>query len=227
MAEVSQATAIPVSSAVSTTTTSQSLARVRGFTVDLLFALNEGPLRTCALCQKTQKTSQYVETYLYRMEEYGLVMKNESFWNLTAKGDEFHAYLKREEEFLEEYKQTNKQIQHLNNTTTTTTTHSYNTSLQKVAFQARFDLWLQQNPLSDVEKVVVDTLIKHYQDKHSKFILVDTKYELAERLNQNPEDVIQALRNLYQDRVAYLFRHGLGWKIGLYQSFVESLEKEP
>ena len=225
MAEVSPVTAALSSSAMSTTTTSQSLARVRGFTVDLLQTLKTGPLRTHALCIQTRKEHQYIETYLNRMQNYGLVMKNGSFWNLTVLGNEFTAYLDTEDSLTQTNKQTNKPIQHLEYRKKTDRKHLEDTILRKVEFQSRFDLWLHENPLSDVEKVVVDTLIEHYQKTQSKFILVDTKYELAERLNQNPEDLIQALRNLYQDRVAYLFRHGLGWKVGLYQAFVEGLEK--
>jgi hypothetical protein len=236
LAEVSQATVALSSSAMSTTTASQPLARVRGFTVDLLYALKEGPLRTHALCKKAEKEHQYVETYLNRMQNYGLVMKNDAFWNLTALGEDFTVYLEREDDFTQIDRQTNKQnkqtttttttIQHLEYRKNTDRKHLADTILRKVEFQSRFDLWLHENPLSDVEKVVVDTLIEHYQKTRSKFILVDTKYELAERLNQNPEDVILALRNLYADHVAYTFRHGLGWKIGLYQAFVESLEQE-
>jgi hypothetical protein len=217
---------IALSSSAMTTTTSPALARVRGFTVDLLQVLKTGPRRTYALCIQTQKMHQYVGTYLNRMQNYGLVMKNGSFWNLTVLGTEFTEYLNREDEWSQASNQTNKPIRHLEYRKNTEGKHLDNTTLRKVEFQSRFDLWLRENPLSDVEKVVVDTLIEHYQKTRSKFILVDTKYELAERLNQNPEDVIQALRNLYQDRVAYLFRHGLGWKLGLYQAFVEGLEKQ-
>jgi len=203
---------------LSTTTSSQALARVRGFTEDLLHALKHGGLRTRDICEKTQKPNRYVSRYLWNMQKYGLVMKNASFWNLTVLGQDFVCYLEREKSTVVEVRKLNERKKKEE--------RNLNVSLlQRVEFQSRFDLWLQQNPLSDVEKVVVDALIEHYQKTRSKFILVDTKYELAERLNQNPEDLILALRHLYQDRVAYLFRHGLGWKVGLYQAFVESLEK--
>lgn len=206
--------------------TTTSFGRVRGFTVELLFHLKEGPLRTRALCQKTEKSCQYVETYLYRMQEYGLVMKNDSFWNLTTKGQDFTTYMKREEEFLVNRKQTNKQIQHLNNKTKTKTKHLDNTVVQKVEFQSRFDLWLQNSSLNDIEKEVVDQLVSHYKKTKQKFILVASRYELAERLNVNPETLQDALRQLYQDRIAYCVRfQGTYWKIGLYVSFLESLEK--
>lgn len=206
------------SSAMTTTTTSQALARVRGFTVDLLMALQKGPLRTLGIIEKTGKPANYVSRYLWNMQKYGLVLKTGSFWNLTVLGESFVNYLHREVEIEIEirnlYERKKKEERNLDETV-----------LQRVEFQSRFDLWLKENPLSDVEKVVVDALVAHYQKTRSKFILVDTKYELAERLNQNPESLIEALRHLYQDRIAYLFRHGLGWKVGLYRAFVEGLEK--
>jgi hypothetical protein len=219
LAEVPQASVASLSlSAASTTTASPALARVRGFTVDLLWALKEGGLRTRDVCEKTRKPSNYVSRYLWNMQNYGLVMKNASFWNLTVLGQDFVCYLERERSTVVEARNLNERKKKEE--------RNLNVSLLKrVEFQSRFDLWLKENPLSDVEKVVVDYLIVHYHRTGSKFILVDTKYELAERLNQNPEDLVQALRKLFQDRVAYLFKHGLGWKVGLYQAFVECLEK--
>ena len=204
--------------ALSTTTSSQALCRVRGFTVDLLIALKQGPLRTSELCQKTGKYHQFVNRYLLNMRTYGVIEKITSFWRLTDLGIDFVCYFDR-------VRSTSVVVRNLEERKKKEERNSEETLLREVEFQSRFDLWLQENPLSDVEKVVVDALIEHYQKTGSKFILVDTKYELAERLNQNPESLIEALRHLYQDHVAYLFRHGLGWKVGLYRAFVEGLEK--
>lgn len=217
--EISQVTTSFQTSRVSTTT-SQALARVRGFTVDLLQSLKNGGLRTRDICEKTRKPNNYVSRYLWNMQNYGLVMKNASFWNLTVLGQDFVCYLDRESSTVVE-------VRNLNERKKKEERNLHEGLLRKVEFQSHFDLWLHKNPLSDVEKVVVDTLIEHYQRTGSKFILVETKYELAERLNQNPGDLEHALRKLFQDRVAYLYRHGLGWKVGLYQAFVESLEKNP
>jgi len=181
-------------------------------------ALNQGPLRTLGICEKTQKPANYVSRYLLNMQKYGLVLKTGSFWNLTVLGESFVNYLHHEIEIEIE-------IRNLNERKTKEEQNLNETILRKVEFQSHFDLWLMKNPLSDVEKVVVDTLIEHYQKTGRKFILVETKYELAERLNQNPDDLQQAIRHLYQDGIAYLFKHGLGWKVGLYQAFVEGLEK--
>ena len=218
MAEASRVAAALSSSIISTTTSSRALCRVRGFTVDLLMALNQGPLRTLGIIEKTGKPANYVSRYLWNMQKYGLVLKAGSFWNLTVLGESFVNYLHHEVEVEIE-------IRNLNERKKKEERNIDETVLQRVEFQSRFDLWLKENPLSDVEKVVVDALIEHYQKTRSKFILVDTKYELAERLNQNPESLVEALRHLYQDRIAYLFRHGLGWKVGLYRAFVEGLEK--
>ncbi len=153
-------------------------------------------------------------------------MKTGSFWNLTSQGQDFTTYLKREDEFLTDYKQTNKQRKQIENRKKTDRKHLADTLSQKVKFQAQFALWLQENPLSDVEKGVVDHLVSHYNRTRQKFIIVSNRYELAEQLQVNPEILGDALKKLYQDRVAYCVRYqSLYWKIGLYVAFLEGLQK--
>jgi len=218
------ASSTPVTTAtptLSTTTSPQALARVRGFTEDLLHALKQGGLRTRDICEKTQKPNRYVSRYLWNMRKYGLVMKNASFWNLTVLGIEFTTY-------IEEEKNRRIEVRNLNERRTKDTQNLHETILQKVEFQSRFDLWLQNSGLSDVEKGVVDYLVSHYNKTKQKFILVASRYELAEQLHVNPETLQDALRQLYQDRVAYCVRYQhTYWKIGLYVDFVKRLENEP
>lgn len=160
------------------------------------------------------------------MTGYDLTMKTGSFWNLTANGESFCIYLKREDEFLREYKERKKESKHLHNTTTTTTTQPHNSILRKIEIQAQFALWLRENPLSDVEKGVVDYLVSHYNRTRQKFIIVSSHYELAQQLNLNPESIKEAMKKLYQDHVAYCVRwQGSYWKVGLYVAFLEGLQK--
>jgi len=81
---------IALSSTVSTTT---SLGRVRGFTIDLLFLLKDGPKRLRDLAEITEKTRPYVYTYLRNIRNYGLTEKKGFLWKLTLLGEEFHSYL--------------------------------------------------------------------------------------------------------------------------------------
>jgi DNA-binding Lrp family transcriptional regulator len=78
-----------------------------------------------------------------------------------------------------------------------------------------------------LEKEVVEMLLKHYNETGSKFILVRDQFELAERLGASPSELLEALRNLRQDNIIYLFRSDIGgyWKVGLKRGFLETLEE--
>jgi DNA-binding transcriptional regulator YhcF (GntR family) len=79
-----------------------------------------------------------------------------------------------------------------------------------------------------VEKEVVEVLMKHYNETGSKFILVKDQFELAEKLKANPNEILEALKNLRQDNIIYLYRSDIQgyWKIGLKTNFVKMLENE-
>jgi DNA-binding transcriptional regulator YhcF (GntR family) len=79
-----------------------------------------------------------------------------------------------------------------------------------------------------VEKEVVEVLMKHYNETGSKFILVKDQFELAEKLGANPGEVVEALKNLRQDNIVYLFRSDIGgyWKVGLKRGFLRVLEED-
>jgi len=79
-----------------------------------------------------------------------------------------------------------------------------------------------------VEKEVVEILLRHYNETGSKFILVKNQFELAEKLKANPNEVLEALKNLRQDNIIYLYRSDIQgyWKIGLKTNFLQVLERE-
>ena len=58
--------------------------------------------------------------------------------------------------------------------------------------------------------------------------LVKDHFELAERLRANPDEVIEALKNLRQDNIIYLFRSDISgyWKVGLKKDFLGVLEED-
>jgi predicted transcriptional regulator len=203
----------PQTALISTTTSS---GRVRGFTVELLFHLKDGPRRCRDLAKITEKPRNYVYTYLKNMRIYGLTEKNGVFWNLTVLGRDFLSYLNIVynniiERQKKEKRKTKERIKKVE-------------SLQpKRLRQVRFDLWLQNSNLSDTEKEVVEVLLKHYNETGSKFILVKDIYELAERLTKHPDTIMEALKNLRQDNILYLYRSRIEgyWKIGLKKLFLE------
>ncbi|RLI42427.1 hypothetical protein DRO69_10390, partial [Candidatus Bathyarchaeota archaeon] len=82
--------------------------------------------------------------------------------------------------------------------------------------------------LDDLEKAVVEVLIEHYNRTGSKFIMVKDQYELAEKLNANPSELPNALKNLRQDGIIYIFKDKTFncWKIGLKKQFLEAINRE-
>jgi hypothetical protein len=193
---------------------------VRGFTIDLLFALEEGSVRTQAICEKTQKPANYVSKYLSNMRKYGLVMKNESFWNLTVLGQDFATYMKYEVLQYNTIRKINerkkKEERNLNET-------SQPKKLKQVSIQA----WLLTSTLDDIEKRVVEVLVDHFNKTGSKFLYFDDYYKAAEFFKATPDQMAEAMKHLKQDKIAYPWRDRSlnAWKIGLYKAWVEALEK--
>jgi len=202
-------------------TTSTALGRVRGFTITLLCMLYDGGGRCCDLAERAGKSWNYVSRYLRNLQKYGLAAKNDAFWFLTPKGVEFVKYLnvwynniietRKKQERNE--KQTRKKQE---------------TLAPKAYKQTPISLWLQNSGLDSVEKEVVEALLNHYNRTGSKFILVKDQFELSERLKANPAEVLEALKNLRQDNIIYLYRSDIQgyWKIGLKKAFLKILENQ-
>jgi hypothetical protein len=201
--------------------TTTSLCRVRGFTIELLYELADGPKRCCELAEITGNKRNYVWIYLKNMQKYGLVKKNEVFWELSEIGANFLNHLNIvynniiESEKKEERKNKNNQ-------------KKIESSQPKNAKQIRISLWLQNSGRDHVEKEVVEALLKHYGETGSKFILVKDQFELSEKLKANPSEIFEALKNLRQDNIIYLYRSEIEgyWKIGLKTNFLKILESE-
>lgn len=202
-------------------TTSTALGRVRGFTVTLLYMLFDGGGRCCDLAERSGKSQNYVWRYLKNMERYGLAMKNGDFWFLTDSGVEFVKYLN----FI--YNNTNdyrKKVERKSKENK----KKVETNQPKTTKQISISLWLQNSGLDNVEKEVVEVLLKHYNETGSKFILIRDNFELAEKLKANPTEVLEALKNLRQDNIIYLYRSDIQgyWKIGLKKSFLTLFQSE-
>lgn len=183
--------------------------------------LYDGGGRCCDLAERAGKSWNYVSRYLRNLQKYGLAAKNDAFWFLTPKGVEFVKYLnvwynniietRKKQERNE--KQTRKKQE---------------TLAPKASKQTPISLWLQNSGLDSVEKEVVEALLNHYNRTGSKFILVKDQFELSERLKANPAEVLEALKNLRQDNIIYLYRSDIQgyWKIGLKKAFLKILENQ-
>jgi len=204
------------SGSISTTT---SLGRVRGFTIDLLYHLKDGPKRCCDLVEITGKYHRYVWRYLKNMQNYGLVEKQGLLWELTVLGRDFLSYLNIVYNNIIEYR---KKVERK----TKERRKKVETSQPKRHEQISISLFLLNSSLDDTERAVVEVLVDHYNKTGSKFILVKNQYELAEKLAKHPQSTLEALRNLRQDNIIYIYRSTLEgyWKIGLKKAFIQSLE---
>jgi Mn-dependent DtxR family transcriptional regulator len=202
-------------------TTSTALGRVRGFTKTLLYMLYDGGGRCCDLAERCGKSQNYVWRYLKNMERYGLALKNGDFWFLTDSGVEFVKYLDVVYNNIIDYR---KKVERKSKEDR----KKVETNQPKRSKQIPISLWLQNSGLDSVEKEVVEALMKHYNETGSKFILVKDQFELAEKLKANPSEVLEALKNLRQDNIIYLYRSDIQgyWKIGLKKSFLNILENE-
>jgi Mn-dependent DtxR family transcriptional regulator len=202
-------------------TTSTALGRVRGFTITLLYLLFDGGGRCCDLAERCGKSQNYVWRYLKNMERYGLALKNGDFWFLTDSGVEFVKYLDIVYNNIIDYRKKVERKSKENK-------KKVESNQPKSSKQIPISLWLQNSGLDSVEKEVVEVLLKHYNETGSKFILVKDQFELAEKLKANPSEVLEALKNLRQDNVIYLYRSDIEgyWKIGLKTNFLRILESE-
>ncbi|MEM3875404.1 MAG: hypothetical protein QXU45_09775 [Candidatus Bathyarchaeia archaeon] len=200
-------------------TTSTTLGRVRGFTITLLYMLFDGGGRCCDLAERSGKSQNYVWRYLKNMQKYGLAMKNGDFWFLTDSGVEFVKYLDFVYNNINDYRKKVERKSKENK-------KKVESNQPKTTKQIPISLWLQNSGLDNVEKEVVELLLKHYNETGSKFILIRDNFELAEKLKANPAEVLEALKNLRQDNIIYLYRSDIQgyWKIGLKTSFITVIE---
>jgi hypothetical protein len=183
--------------------------------------LYDGGGRCCDLAERCGKSQNYVWRYLKNMERYGLALKNGDFWFLTDSGVEFVKYLDVVYNNIIDYR---KKVERKSKEDR----KKVESNQPKSSKQISISLWLQNSGLDSVEKEVVEVLMKHYNETGSKFILVKDQFELAEKLGANPGEVVEALKNLRQDNIVYLFRSDIGgyWKVGLKRGFLRVLEED-
>ncbi|MDH5439959.1 MAG: hypothetical protein OEZ48_00310 [Candidatus Bathyarchaeota archaeon] len=209
-------------SAIATTTT---LAKVRGFTIHLLFHIRNRELRVSDLVDLTGKYPRYISRYLYNMRNYGLVQRNGPYWKLSEEGLSFLSYLESIDIDIDKIRKKEERRKKERRKKEESWT-------PKKVKQLSFSLWLQDSgrTFQDAEKVVVEVLVDHYNETGSKFLYCDHyDFDVAEKFKIRPDQVTRVLRKLREDRIIYNFRDtrapgGPAWKLGLYKAFIETLE---
>ena len=214
--------------------TTSTLSRIRGFSIIILECLKGGYLRSSEIYEITGKPCSYVNRYLYNLRKYGLIERVEDFWILTEKGTDFLEYYEyfiknknRIRKFNETLMKDNRKFNERCNRKKEDSLCA-DTSIKafrRNSRQIQIEPFLRNSNLDDLEKAVVEVLITHYNKTGSKFIMVKDQYELAEKLNANPSDLPNALKNLRQDGIIYIFKDKTFncWKIGLKKQFLERL----
>ena len=204
---------------IATTTT---LSRIRGFTINLLFLLENVGLRTCEVAELTQKSNAYVSVYLCNMRKYGLTMKKGHLWNLTSLGRDFLTYLKQFDKHKNRIYTIIHKSKKINKRYTKDKQKMNKSSASRKPKQVSIQPWLRKASLDETETVVVEVLMEHYNRTGGPFLWFPYRsyYELAERLKVNPDLLPKALRKLTEDQIIYVWRHR---KIGLKKAFIEKL----
>lgn len=208
-----------------------SIGRIRGFTIELLFILKGRYLTTRDVSEKTGKKGNYVRPYLYNMKKYGLIEKEGSFWKLTDLGRELLEHYEGNNVIIESKRRVKEKKKKSKKGVKEALKKSKSSAVNKSdSFRISdflIDLGLN---LSKIEKTVVEVLIKHYRKTSSKFILAKDNYELADKLSCNSSDLPNALKNLRENGIIYIFKDKTFncWKIGLKKQFLERLKtREP
>ena len=216
--------------------TTSTLSRIRGFSLTILFCLKDGHLRSSEIYEITGKPCSYVNRYLYNLRKYGLIERVEDFWILTEKGADFIEYYECFVKNKNRIRKINERLMKVNRKINERCNRKKKDSLcaetsikacRRKTRQIQIEPFLRNSNLDDLEKAVVEVLIEHYNRTGSKFIMVKDQYELAERLNCNPSELPNALKNLRQDGIIYVFKDKTFgyWKIGLKKAFLELLKE--
>ena len=216
--------------------TTSTVSRIRGFTIELLFLLKDECLTSTEISQRTGKSGNYVRCYLYNMRKYGLVDKELCFWKITILGRKIIEHYIKVNNIIIESKRKQKKSKRRVKESKRWIRKKEDLLCAETSFKAcrrktrqiQIEPFLRNCNLDDLEKAVVEVLIEHYNKTGSKFIMVKDQYELAERLNCNPSDLPNALKNLRQDGVIYIFKDKTFncWKIGLKKQFLEVISHE-
>ena len=216
--------------------TTSTLSRIRGFTIELLFLLKDECLTSTEISQRTGKSGNYVRCYLYNMRKYGLVDKELCFWKITILGRKIIEHYIKVNNIIIESKRKQKKSKRRVKESKRWIREKEDLLCAETSFKAcrrktrqiQIQPFLRNCNLDDLEKAVVEVLIEHYNKTGSKFIMVKDQYELAEKLNCNPSDLPNALKNLRQDGIIYIFNDKTFncWKIGLKKAFLEAISHE-
>lgn len=156
------------------------------------------------------------------MLDYGLVQKKESFWELTEYGLNCLDYFK---ELSNSNSNSNRiQIGYIH---TTDRKHLGNTSIRKKPKQITIQPFLRNSSRDETQMKIVEVLATHLNETGGPYFWTNDVYDMADRLQVNPDSLASALCRLDEDQIVYVWPGGSRWpkKVGLKKSFIEMLRE--
>lgn len=185
---------------------SRQWTRYRGWTVQILAELEHSAGLTVAqIADKLNQRKKAIREYCYRLYEAGCIEPIARWgWKITTHG-QLLLYINND---------------HTNTTPTPQKDHT-KTTLRQLTLSPFSD-----PDRSDPELAITNLIITHYNQTKQPFIFIEDWPELCEKLNYPPDEIEQALRKLYQDRVCYIYNNRKYGKrqLRLYQDFIERLK---
>ena len=212
--------------ASTTTTTAQSvqIAKIRGFSLDILAELQScGGSYTSEIAENLGKPKGYVKTYLHNLLKYGCVDRYARWgWEIAPLGVEILSINNNnigKRIVKEESKKSQRRVKETSHVPHTTPTSR----------QLNINLFLQQQEdLSDDQVVVVVALANHYEKTGRPYLKIKDYYEFADKVGlpdrMDDAEIQDLVISLDVAGMIYTFKQGRYLKIGLLQSVVSNLQ---
>lgn len=208
---------------ITTTTTTVAAEKIRGFSLDVLAELSTwGGLTGSEIAELLSKPKKYVRVYLWRLYKYGCIDRRLYYgWEITPFGVDI-----LNSNCLNKYNIGNRRIterQQKDNRRITDEKH-----LRHSTRQLYIDLFLENEDLSEDQRVVVVVLAQHYEKTGRPYVMVKDYYELRELMGLDPSLDVAELQDLVISLdvcgMIYSFQRGRFLKIGLLKRVIENMK---
>lgn len=203
-------------------TPAYTLQHLSAFSIKILELIRDNKGATNSdICAKLGQTNNYIKQYLYNLAEYGFIFRRQSDWKWYLL-DPYPDFLKDLDNILYLIytgKTTVKQQQNKSKTTVKQNIKSKQLTLQPFLEKGEVNL-------SDPEITITNLLLSHYNRTKEKFIFIEDRYDLCERLGFPPDVIEASLRKLRQEGICYLWRdreYGK-FQLRLKPAFIKRLE---
>ena len=224
---------------IATTTTAASVAHprgVRGLSLAILVEVfKRGVCTTKDLSELLELPSNYIRSYLYRLRRYGYLKKVGFFgWTITEECRYLYNIKELARATLEQQKSNNRATIEQQIATLSNTFLPKGKFKPDISHQLSIEPWIRKSDPGETEVVVVDMLVKHFNETGEKYIYLPGTihqpdyYNISELIGCDIYAARDAITKLKQEGIIYLMAdRSVGkWKLGLKKSFVAMLQYE-